>query len=97
MKTALKLNKSQLIALYEKSNDRIKEDLRSEFGQDYFMTEKVKPETSPEVDNSSAKNSEQQKNLKKTKLFDWGAIIDFTTIPRMLGYAYLICLILQKL
>lgn len=97
MKTGLKLNKSQLFALYEKSNDRIKQDLRSEFGQEYFREEKVKPEISPEVCNVSSTNSEVQKNKKKAKLFDWAAIMDFTTIPRMLGYAYLICLILRKI
>ena len=66
MKNALKLNKNQLFILYEKSNDRIKEQLRSEFGQEYFVKEKVGNEVTAETRVSSTNSEIQKSNTKKS-------------------------------
>lgn len=88
MKTALKLNKKQLFELYEKSNEKIKESLRAEFGEGFF---EVESRTTPKP----ASIPTPFKTRTKNQFMNWEAIFDFTPMLRIAGYALLLGLILS--
>lgn len=87
MKTAMKLNRKELVSLYEKSNDQVKKTLRAEFGDAFFSKEESKPEIriAPKKSMPSA----------KARRFDWQMLFDFTPMVRILGYAFLVSLVLK--
>lgn len=90
MKTALKLNKKQLFELYEKSNEKIKESLRTEFGEGVFGIESKFTEISV-----IPKPIKSVKAGKK-KFINWEAIFDFTPALRIAAYAFLLGLIFLR-
>lgn len=88
MKTALKLNKKQLFELYEKSSPQVKESLRAEFGEGFFVVEESK------VAEVIIPKAPQR---KIGQLISWEMIFDFTPALRMLGYAFLLGLIFSNI
>lgn len=90
MKTPLKLNKKELISIYEKSNERVKKILLAEFGNDFFIVEK--PKSSVSI--STSKDHKIVSENKKKWFINWDTISDLTPIFRMIGYAYMAWLIL---
>lgn len=83
MKNALKLNRKQLLELYEKSNERIKESLCAEFREELFVIE------SKIVEMRIPKASKR----KNRQSINWEAIFDFTPALRIAIYALFLGLI----
>lgn len=91
MKTAIKLNRKELLALYEKSADIVKASLRDEFGAAFFIE-------SPKTEILSVKKNSAPVDANKNKpLINWEAIFDFTSVLRIVGYACLVGLVLAKI
>lgn len=85
MNTALKLNKKQLFELYEKSSETVKENLRKEFGEKFFVPGKAKPEV---IMIRKPKNTSN-----KMWSLNWELIFDSTTILRLAIYGGLLWII----
>lgn len=83
MNTALKLNKKQLFELYAKSSALVKKNLRTEFGEMFFVPGEVKPEV--------VRNTKPSK--KRVWRINWETIFDFTSILRLAIYAGLLLII----
>lgn len=90
MKTALKLSKKQLLELYGKSNEKIKESLRAEFGNGFF---EAQPNISEQVMVSKPVQAKPIRPTGGRGFINWEAIFEFTPVLRMVGYAALIGLI----
>lgn len=83
MNTTLKLNQKQLLAMYEKSSEFVKKNLRMQFGESFFGTGEVKLEI-PVIRNAKPKSKNQGK-----RMIVWETIFDFTPIFRLAMYACL--------
>lgn len=91
MKTAIKLNRKELLALYEKSADVVKASLLDEFGADFFV-ESPKTEILP-----VKKNTTPVTKNKRKQLIDFAMLFEYTSILRIVGYACLVGLVLAKI
>lgn len=91
MKAALKLNKKELIAMYEKSSAQVRKSLCAEFGEGFFIDK-------AEVKSVTPKDSRKPINEpKRTWLPNLETIFDFTYVLRIAGYALLICIVLNNI
>jgi len=89
MKTALKLNKKELFSLYEKSSEQVKKSLCTEFGEDFFVKEEIKPVAIIDT----LKNHKPSNKNKKVWSIDWEMIFDFSPILRIAVYTSLLLII----
>lgn len=92
MNTALKLNKKQLLDLYEKSSAQVKEGLRAEFGQHFFDPCKAGAKICMTAEKAKTTNANKRKPL-----IDWEMIFDYTQVLRIVGHACLVGFVLAKI
>lgn len=93
MNTALKLSRKQLLELYAKSSESVKESMRNEFEKGFF---EIQPNISERIVVSKSVEPKPTKPSGGRGFINWEAVLDFTPALRIVGYAFLLGLIFLR-